>query len=120
MRNPDDGTVSRTAANRNDHVSAALHAELAEHLRSEPVFVLTRALRNIPMKREVATGGSRDAIERWERLLRSGDLAGIRAIFLGDDEDSRMMRNSTVFQGVLTQRERETVLRGVVREPRAS
>ena len=102
--------MSRTAANRNDHVSAALHAKLAEHLSSEPVFVLTRALRNIPMKREIATGGSRDAIERWERLLRSGDLAGIRAIFLGDDEDSRMMRNSTVFQGVLSSEERERVL----------
>ena len=113
MRNQDDGTVSSTAANRNDQVSAALHAELAEHMRAEPVFVLTRALKNVPMKREIATGGSRDAIERWERLLRSGELTAIRAIFLGDDEDSRMMRNSTVFQGVLSQHERESVLRKV-------
>lgn len=110
MRNQDDGAVPRTAANRNEQVSAALHAQLAEHLRSEPVYVLTRALRNIPKKHEIATGGSRDAIERWERLLRAGDLAGIRAIFLGDDEDSRMMRNSTVFQGVLSQQERESIL----------
>lgn len=108
--------MSRTAANRNDQVSAALHAALAERLRSEPVFVLTRALRNIPMKREVATGGSRNAVERWERLLRSGDLAAIRAIFLGEDEDSRVLRNSTVFQGVLSMEERDRVLREMSRE----
>jgi len=99
-----------TTMTRNDLVAKELHRELAERLRVEPIFVISRALRNIPKKRSVSTGGARDAIARWEQLLRRRDIKKIREVFLGDDEDSRMMRNSTVFQGVLTQRERDQIL----------
>ncbi|RKT36814.1 hypothetical protein DEU34_1340 [Microbacterium sp. AG1240] len=103
--------MARTA--RGDVVSLALHRELDERLRLEPVFVVVRALQNVPRKRDLANGGARDAIDRWESLLRNYDFDGLRRVFLGEDDDSRMMRGNTVFQGVLTNEEREQILAGI-------
>jgi hypothetical protein len=111
------GTSLMTISTRNDRVALALHREIAERLRVEPVFVISRALRNVPRKRERAVGGSLTAIDRWESLLRDTDIDGLRHVFLAEDEDSRMMRNSTVFQGVLSQEDRSRVIAAV---PRAS
>ncbi|TXK13117.1 hypothetical protein [Microbacterium hatanonis] len=79
----------------------------------EPVFVIVRALQNVPRKRDLTSGGARDAIDRWEALLRNCDFEGLQRVFLGEDDDSRMMRRNTVFQGILTIQEREQILAGI-------
>lgn len=98
---------------RSDIVALALHRALAERLRLEPVFLVVRALQNVPRKRELANGGAREAIDHWEALLRNFDFEGLHRVFVGEDDDSRMMRSNTVFQGILTNQEREQILAGI-------
>lgn len=85
---------------RNDQKKLVQHKDVAELLLTEPLYVITRALQNVPRKREQTQGGARQAVDRWNALLRTHDVDGLRAALLGDDDDSRMMRNNSVFVGV--------------------
>lgn len=90
---------------RNDQKKLAQHRRIAELLESEPIYVITRALQNVPRKREMAEGGARAAVERWNALLRTHDVDGLRQALLGDDDESRTMRNNSVFGGVVSREE---------------
>ncbi|KDA05223.1 hypothetical protein DC31_02185 [Microbacterium sp. CH12i] len=102
------------STNRSDEIAAALHRRIAEQLTAEPVYVINRALLNAQKVRENSRGSARDAVDRWVSLLSNGDLRGIREHMLGDDELSRQMRNSSVFQNVLSSRERDGLVDGVL------
>ena len=86
---------------RNDQKKLAQHRRIAELLETEPIYVITRALQNVPRKREGAEGGARAAVERWNALLRTHDVDGLRQALLGDDDESRAMRNNSVFGGIV-------------------
>lgn len=92
---------------RNDQKKLAQHQRIAEMLGTEPLYVITRALQNVPRKREATEGGARAAVERWNALLRTHDVEGLRRALLGDDDESRAMRNNSVFGGVVSREERE-------------
>jgi hypothetical protein len=100
--------------NRSDQISAALHRRIAEQLTVEPVYVVTRALLNARKVWENSRGSARDAVDLWVGLLRDGDIPGIREHMLGDDELSRAMRNSSVFQNILSPSERDRLVDGVL------
>jgi hypothetical protein len=92
---------------RNDQKKLAQHRRIAELLETEPLYVITRALQNVPRKRETTEGGARAAVERWNALLRTHDVDGLRRALLGDDDESRAMRNNSVFGGIVPRDEVE-------------
>ena len=99
--------------NRNDRVALELHRAILEHLSEEPLFVINRALRNVERKCAASSGESHDAVRTWEQLLLKRDFAAIAKHLTADDHTGRLMRSSSVFQGVLDQGERERVLETV-------
>lgn len=89
------------ASNRSDQIASALHREIARQLREEPIYVTQRSLLNAARVRANSRGTSRLLVDRWEGLLRARDLDGLSHVLMSDDEESRAMRTSSVFQGVL-------------------
>jgi transcriptional regulator with XRE-family HTH domain len=53
-------------------------------------------------------------LERWNQLVRSNDLHGIRRVMIGLDADSIQMREVSPFGGLLPNEERRKVLEEVV------
>ena len=49
-------------------------------------------------------------VERWGRLIGSGDVSGLRRILTGLDRDSIEMREVSPMGGLLSQEERQRVL----------
>ncbi|UPK66487.1 hypothetical protein MYP14_25000 (plasmid) [Rhodococcus pyridinivorans] len=66
---------------------------------------------NLDRIREQVRGKSLlEHVERWEHLLRTGDLDLIRQVVLSDDEVGREMRNLSPLTVLLTESERLEVL----------
>ena len=49
-------------------------------------------------------------VERWGRLVSSGDVSGLRRVLTGLDRDSIEMREVSPMGGLLSQEERQQVL----------
>jgi len=71
-----------------------------------------RLLGNIERLRDDLRGEPhRTNLERWSTLVGEGDLPGLHRILTGLDTDAIEMREVSPMRGVLTQRERDEVLR---------
>lgn len=89
-----------------------LHRQLCRHLTSE---TLNRwrptILDNVSRLQGVVRGQPHTRnLDRWRRLVRSGDLLGLRRVMTGLDTDSIEMREVSPMGGLLAQDERARTL----------
>lgn len=98
---------------RSPERSWRLHRQLSTHLtpgtlrKWRPVL-----LRNLHRLREGTRGQPHlRNLDRWERLIRDGDLSGLRRVMTGLDVDWVQMREVSPMGGLLPQEERAEVLR---------
>lgn len=86
----------------------ATHREIARRVDADP-SLLGHALGNIERwTRQM--GRTPPALAEWQRLLRT-PWQRIRPHLVEDDEESRRLRQSSPFAGILTQRERTEIRR---------
>ena len=89
----------------------ATHREIAKRIDADPAL-LSKALGNIERwSRQM--GRTPAALAEWQGLLRTLPWERIRPLLVQDDEESRRLRQSSPFVGILTQRERMEIRRAV-------
>ena len=89
----------------------ATHREIAKRINADPTL-LGKALGNIERwSRQM--GRTPPALAEWQGLLRTLPWERIRPYLVQDDEESRRLRQSSPFVGILTQRERMEIRRAV-------
>ena len=87
----------------------ATHREIAKRIDADP-SLLGKALGNIERwSRQM--GRTPPALAEWQGLLRTLPWERIRPLLVQDDEESRRLRQSSPFVGILTQRERMEIRR---------
>ena len=86
-----------------------MHREIAKRIDADP-SLLGKALDNIARwSRQM--GRTPPALAEWQGLLRTLPWERIRPHLVEDDEESRRLRQSSPFVGILTQRERMEIRR---------
>lgn len=92
-----------------------LHRTLSRHLDRETLEQWTpRILRNLEQTRGRVQGEPHIGnLKRWHRLVDERDLSGLRRALTGLDERSIQMREVSPMRGLLSQEEREEVLKQV-------
>lgn len=101
-----------------EQLTLALHRANAEKLRADPEAVLARARRNIAHIREVdqmSGGQSEFYIATWEALV-DGPVEDLVAAMVSLSQESRDLRQTSVFAGVLSDEERYAVLEQVYKD----
>lgn len=88
--------------------SKALHKEVGKKLLRDPEL-LDVARRRLG-KMRIAMPYLQTYVERWEDLL-SGPIETVLQVLGSDDEDSRALRHTSPFAGLLNKQERLTILR---------
>lgn len=98
---------------RSPERSWKLHRRLAMHLAPEslgdwrPIM-----LRNLQRLRENVRGQPHlRNLDRWEHLIRNGDLSSLRRVMTGIDTDSVQMREVSPMGGLLPHQERSEILK---------
>ena len=98
---------------RSPERSWQLHRQLSMHLTPgtlgewRPIM-----LQNLHRLRESTRGQPHlRNLNRWQRLIRDGDLLGLRRVMTGLDTDSVEMREVSPMGGLLPQEERAELLR---------
>ena len=87
----------------------ATHREIAKRIDADPAL-LDKALGNIERwSRQM--GRTPPALAEWQGLLHTLPWERIRPLLVQDDEESRRLRQSSPFVGILTQRERMEIRR---------
>ena len=87
----------------------AAHREIAKRIDADPAL-LDKALGNIERWcRQM--GRTPPALAEWQGLLRALPRERIRPLLVQDDEESRRLRQSSPFVGILSQRERMEIRR---------
>lgn len=107
------GRSTRYIGATSDHVigdlrSKALHMEVGKKLlrKSELLDVARRRLENM----RVTTPYSKTYLEKWSDLL-SGPIEPILHVLGANDEDSKALRHTSPFAGILSGKERLAILR---------
>jgi transcriptional regulator with XRE-family HTH domain len=97
---------------RSPERSWRLHRQLATHLTPATLAEWRPTiLRNLQRLREGTRGQPHlRNLDRWEDLIRDGDLSGLRRVMTGLDTDSVQMREVSPMGGLLPQAERAEVL----------
>nr|WP_254072954.1 hypothetical protein [Rhodococcus rhodochrous] len=107
MRGVEMSVVPRKVIRQRLMQTAVLDKIEREHLLVDT----DQVRRNLDRIREQVRGKSLlEHVERWDQLLRSGDLDLIRHVVLSDDEVGREMRNLSPLTVLLTESERLEVL----------
>ncbi|MGV9746381.1 hypothetical protein ACWDTG_15880 [Rhodococcus zopfii] len=107
MRGVEMSVVPRKVIRQKLMQTAVLNKIEREHL---PVDT-DQIHRNLDRIREQVRGKSMtEYVERWDQLLRTGDIATIRRVVLSDDEVGQEMRNLSPLTVLLTESERLDVL----------
>ena len=87
----------------------ATHRQIAKRIDADP-SLLEKALGNIERwSRQM--GRTPPALAEWQGLLRTFPWERVRPHLVEDDEESRRLRQSSPFVGILTQRERMEIRR---------
>ncbi len=95
-----------------------LHKLVAEKLRADPQGVIQRAKARIDaMRSRDPEGRSASYINTWDRLL-SGSIDELEAAITSTDQASRDLRQSSPFDGTLSDEERLDILNRVAAEDR--
>ncbi|MEW6583053.1 MAG: helix-turn-helix transcriptional regulator [Actinomycetota bacterium] len=103
----------RLELSRSVRRSWLLHRRISAHLDPPTLERWTpRILDNIERIREQVRGEPhRTNIERWRHLVGERDVTGLQRVLTGLDTDAVQMREVSPVRGLLTQRERDEVLR---------
>lgn len=99
---------------RTDRIALRLAREVAVMLAADPEPVMRTALANVEKVHAHSRGSARHAVERWADMLAQRDVAALRRMLLEDSEDARMMRNSSVFAGIIPEPRRMQIVREVL------
>jgi hypothetical protein len=102
----------RRQPGRSTERSWRLHRQLCLHLTPKTLDGWRPiVLRNLQRLRESTRGQPHlRNLERWERLIRDGDLSTLRRVMTGRDTDSVQMREVSPMGRLLSQDERSEVL----------
>jgi transcriptional regulator with XRE-family HTH domain len=97
---------------RSPERSWKLHRQLAMYLTQETLDDWRPTmLRNLRRLREGTHGQPHlRNLDRWQQLIRDGDLSSLRSVMTGLDTDSVQMREVSPMGGLLPQGERSAVL----------
>jgi transcriptional regulator with XRE-family HTH domain len=98
---------------RSEHRSWRLHRELARHLTRSTLTQWQPTIeRNLRQLRTSVTGQPHVRnVDRWESLLKLGDVPGIHRVLTGLNRDCIEMREVSPMTGLLPDKERIRVLR---------
>lgn len=91
--------------------SLALHREIAQRIRSNPVLlnrVRERLAKDIESRRFSVS--LTDAMQEWIDFLNSSSLEEIIDLLVDPGENARRLRQSTPFAGILSEEERRRIL----------
>jgi transcriptional regulator with XRE-family HTH domain len=99
---------------RSERRSWRLHCRLSVRLAQDSLEEWRPVIeRNLERLRDSATGQPHSRnLDRWEWLVRRGDVLGLHRVLTGLDRDSIEMREVSPMGGLLPQDERQAVLRG--------
>jgi hypothetical protein len=92
-----------------DERSLAFGRAIAERLRQRPELV-DRARATLQRWLSTSAASVRPALEEWQVAL-SGPVDGVIALLTGTDERAVRLRQSNPFAGVLSQSERNRILK---------
>lgn len=94
-----------------------LHRRLSTLLTKDTFSIwLPKLTMNLKRVRSGTQGTTHsENVDRWERLIRSGDIAGLRRALTGLDRQSIEMREVTPFGGLLPDEDRLEVLQNLKR-----
>jgi transcriptional regulator with XRE-family HTH domain len=97
--------------NRSVQRSWQLHRQLSTHISRQSLDMWRPTiLRNLDRLRRGVQGQPHVRnIERWQRLVENSDVAAIRRVMTGLDDDSVQMREVSPLGGLLPQEERTKV-----------
>jgi len=102
-----EGLFKMNMQRRSDERSIALHQEVAEKLRRNPVlWDIPR--KNLERWKQLQDGLSR-ALEEWERILQQKNQEQILALLESDSEEAIRLRSSSPFTGILHEDERKKI-----------
>lgn len=95
--------------------SLLLHRQLARRLDRDTLAEWTPLItRNIErMQGQLRGEPHLRNLERWRQLISDRDLPGVHRVLTGRDDDSSQMREVSPMGGLLSQDERDEVLRAV-------
>ncbi len=98
---------------RSPERSWRLHRQLAMHLTPRSLVEWrSSVLTNLVRLRDKTRGQPHlRNLDRWQDLIESGDLSGLRRVMVGLDTDSIQMREVSPMGGLLPQEERAEVLK---------
>ncbi|MGH9092222.1 MAG: excisionase family DNA-binding protein [Acidimicrobiales bacterium] len=103
------------AMNVTDRRSLAFGCLIAAKLVQDPDRVLDRARRNLDQLYEVHGSGRAQAyVGAWDRLL-GGPVEGVLRVLTSPDQISVDLRHTSPFAGILSEQERQSVLRALRR-----
>lgn len=90
-----------------------LHCRLSSRLTTDSLQDWRPVIeRNLQRLRDSVTGQPHNRnLDRWESLVRQGDVLGLHRVLTGLDRDSTEMREVSPLGGLLPQDERQAVLR---------
>ena len=100
------------ALTRSERRSWRLHRQLSTHLTQQSFSEWRPQIEErLSQIRSQVTGQPHTRnVERWGRLVGSGDVSGLRRVLTGLDRDSIEMREVSPMGGLLSQEERQQVL----------
>lgn len=99
---------------RSELRSWRLHRRISSHLNRELLSEWRSVMEeNLTRLRERVSGQPHERnLDRWQTLVESEDLGGIKRMLTGLDRDSIEMREVSPMRGLLSQEERYEVLSG--------
>lgn len=110
--------VHRTATepdlSRSERRSWLLHLEISSRLNREKWGTVEPLVQdNLRRLRQGVTGEPHERnVERWQILVDTSDISGLKRVLTGLDRDSIEMREVSPMRGLLSQRERTEALAG--------
>jgi hypothetical protein len=94
---------------RSDRRSLAIHQEVVNRLKKNPTLWKV-PLRNLE-RWEQLNGNLSAAQQVWRRILTTESREAIVAILLSGSEESKFLRSSSPFVGIIDQETRERIFR---------
>lgn len=97
---------------RSERRSWLLHRQISTHLTRDTWDTFEPVMRgNLDRLRHGVTGEPHQQnLGRWQLLVDTGDISGIRQMLTGLDRDSIQMREVSPMRGLLPQQERSAIL----------
>jgi hypothetical protein len=99
-----------------EQLTLAFHRALVEKLRADPEAILARARHHITRVREVDVAGHSEFYTATWAALVDGPLEDLEAAMVSLSQESRDLRQASVFAGVLSDEERYVILGQVYKD----